>query len=285
MKLACIRIRTVITAVVIGVLLCSLASISWGEVSHNPVVFRQGIDDKEVIRGIIPKVVVVYNEYFGAGVLVSRHGDILTNEHVIGEAPFVRIRFSNGVETGGKVIARDEISDLALVRVNASHTLPFLKIAADDALEQGDTVFHCGHPFGEEFVCMKGIVSKRWTTSRNLGSEFYGEWISDAPVFPGFSGGASVNIQGELVGLPHARAPGRIMPAGVSILIPPGILNKAYRDFTQYGTFRWAHLGIQIQDMPQSVASRHGMAPFQGVLVSKILPDRSEEHTSELQSH
>ena len=266
MRLACTRIHTVIIAVLTGVLLCSF----------SPVIYAEGRLDQEVIRGVIPKVVVVFNKHYGAGVLVSSTGDILTNEHVVGDAPFVRIRFSNGVETGGEVIARDELSDLALVRVRVSDPLPFLKIANDDDLEQGDTVFHCGHPFGEEFVCMKGIVSKRWTTSPNLGSEFYGEWISDAPVFPGFSGGASVNFHGDLVGLPHARAPGRIMPAGISILIPPDILTKAYRDFTQHGKYRWAHLGIQVQDLSQSVASRHGMAPFQGVLVTKVLPEVSE---------
>ena len=277
MRLACIRIHTVITVVVISVLLCSLAGISQGKLAHNPAILPHGTLDQEVIRRVIPKVVVVYNEHYGAGVLVSSTGDILTNEHVVGDNPFVRVRFSNGVETRGEVVAKDERSDLALIRVSVSDPLPFLKIGDDGALEQGDTVFHCGHPFGEEFVCTKGIVSKRWTISPNLGSEFYGEWISDAPVFPGFSGGASVNIHGELVGLPHARAPGRIMPAGISILIPPDILNKAYRDFTQHGEFRWAHLGIQVQDMPQSVANRHGMAPFQGVLVNKILSVVSDD--------
>ena len=235
--------------------------------------------DKALIREATDKVVVVYNEQMGSGVVVSSAGDILTNAHVVGEHPFVRIRFSDRGEMLGMVVARDEVSDIALVRVNASGDLPFMTIADNDALEQGDTVYLCGHPFGEEFVCMKGIVSKRWTTSPNLGSEFYGEWISDAPVFPGFSGGAAFNLQGELVGLPHARAPGRIVPAGISILIPPGLIKKAYRDFAQHGSVHWAHLGIQVQDMPQTVAMRHGVGLFHGVLVRSVLP---EEHADGL---
>lgn len=70
------------------------------------------------------------------------------NEHVVGERPFVRVRFSDGVEKLGAVIARDEIADLALVKVHTTRDLPFMTIAEDDALEQGDTVYLCGHPFG-----------------------------------------------------------------------------------------------------------------------------------------
>ena len=248
-----------------------------GTVLDDPARLVQA-RDKALIREVTDKVVVVYNGQIGSGVIVSPTGDILTNEHVVGERPFVRVRFSDGVEKLGAVIARDEIADLALVKVHTTRDLPFMTIAEDDALEQGDTVYLCGHPFGEEFVCMKGIVSKRWTTSPNLGSQFYGEWISDAPVFPGFSGGAAFNLQGDLVGLPHARAPGRIVPAGISILIPPGLLQKAHRDFIQYGALHWAHLGIQVQDMSQAVATRHGVEPFHGVLVRATLP---EEHVDD----
>ena len=259
---------------VISMLLGFWAAANWESV---PTSFAQDppapVSDKELIRHVIEKVVVVLAQGLGAGVIVSPDGDILTNKHNVGEHPFVRIRFSNGIEALGEVVARDARSDLALVRVQMEESLPFMNIADDAALEQGDTVFLCGHPFGEGSVCMKGIVSKRWTVSTTLGSHYYGEWISDAPVFPGFSGGAAVNMQEELVGLPHARFPGRLMPAGVSILKSPGLLKKAYRDFKQHRQFRWAHLGIQVQDMPRAVAKRHGVEPFQGVLVSAMLPE------------
>src|SRR2546429_640362 len=135
----------------------------------------------------------------GSGVITTKDGYILTNNHVVDGADEVKVAFSDGREFTAKVIGRDPKSDVAVIKVDAKD-LPVVSMADSDKVEVGDVVLAIGNPFGVGQTVTEGIVSA--TDRGNVGIESYENFIqTDAAINPGNSGGALVDIEGRLIGI------------------------------------------------------------------------------------
>src|SRR5262249_3863823 len=134
----------------------------------------------------------------GSGVIVSKDGYILTNNHVVENAETIKIETNDRRDFIGKVVGRDPKTDVAVVKVEAND-LPFLPLADSDKIEVGDVVLAIGNPFGIGQTGTSGIISAKGRG--NLGLDYEDFIQTDAAINPGNSGGALVDTEGRLVGL------------------------------------------------------------------------------------
>src|SRR6185437_3345850 len=135
----------------------------------------------------------------GSGVIVTKDGYIMTNNHVVDGAKEVKVTLQDGREFTAKVVGRDPKSDIAVVKVDAND-LPTVSIADSEKVEVGDVVLAIGNPFGVGQTVTSGIVSAK--NRGNMGIEDYEDFIqTDAAINPGNSGGALVDIDGRLIGV------------------------------------------------------------------------------------
>jgi S1-C subfamily serine protease len=138
----------------------------------------------------------------GSGVIVSADGYILTNQHVVDGAEQIRVEMGDGRTLTAKVIGSDRPSDLALLKVEASNLQP-VALGNSDAVQVGDVVLAVGNPLGVGQTVTLGIISaKGRSTGTSRGSVSYEDFLqTDAPINQGNSGGALVNLKGELIGI------------------------------------------------------------------------------------
>ena len=181
---------------------------------------------------------------FGSGVIISRDGYIVTNNHVIDNADVISVKLNDGREFKGRVIGADPSTDLALVKIEADD-LPTVPVGDSDALKVGEWVLAVGNPFNLNSTVTAGIVSAK---ARSLG--VYNGGIesfiqTDAAINQGNSGGALVNAKGELVGINSVLSSPTGAYAGYGFAIPTSIMTKVIADLKQYGTVQRALLGIR----------------------------------------
>ena len=138
----------------------------------------------------------------GSGVIISPDGYILTNYHVIERASRIRVMLSNEQTYEARVLAGDEVNDLALIKIDADEPLPAVQFAEDDDLMLGETVITLGNPFGLAHTVTVGVLSAKNREARYNGQVLYRDILqTDAAVNPGSSGGPLLNIDGELIGI------------------------------------------------------------------------------------
>ena len=180
---------------------------------------------------------------FGSGVIISSDGYIVTNNHVIDGADEISVRLNDNRDFLGRVIGTDPRTDLALVKIEGND-LPTLPVGDSEALKVGEWVLAVGNPFNLTSTVTAGIVSAK---ARTLG--VYQQGIesfiqTDAAINEGNSGGALVNVQGELVGINAVLSSPTGAYAGYGFAIPTSIMTKVVADLKQYGTVQRAVLGI-----------------------------------------
>ena len=145
----------------------------------------------------------------GSGVIVDRTGYVMTNNHVIEGAGEIKIALLDKREFNARVIGADPKTDIALLKIDATD-LPFLQFGDSSSIEIGEFVLAVGNPFGVGQTVTLGIVSA--TGRGGFGIEAYGDFIqTDAPINPGDSGGAMVNVRGELVGINTAMVGAKVL--------------------------------------------------------------------------
>lgn len=138
----------------------------------------------------------------GSGVIISSDGYILTNFHVIERASRIRVMLSNEETYEARVLAGDEVNDLALIKIDTETPLPAAKFAEDDDLMLGETVITLGNPFGLAHTVTVGVLSAKNREARYNGQVLYRDILqTDAAVNPGSSGGPLLNIDGEVIGI------------------------------------------------------------------------------------
>ena len=214
----------------------------------------------------------------GSGVIISADGYIVTNNHVVAGAERLEVTLNDNRTFNATVVGADETTDLALIKIDASdlHVIP---MGDSDKIKVGEWVLAVGNPFGFTSTVTKGIVSAKarnisaMTQSGNAGIESYIQ--TDAAVNPGNSGGALVNLNGELIGINTAIYSQTGSFAGYSFAIPTSIVKKVVTDLKQYGVVQRAVLGIAFGELTAELAKEKGItAVNSGIYVGKV-QDRS----------
>lgn len=206
----------------------------------------------------------------GSGVIVSADGYIVTNAHVIQDADEVEVALNNSRSYKASVIGIDPSTDLALIKISAKD-LPYITFTAS-AIEVGDWVLAVGNPFNLASTVTAGIVSAKARNINILKDRYAVESFiqTDAAVNPGNSGGALVNLRGELVGINSAIASPTGAYAGYSFAIPSDIVAKVVADLRAYGVVQRAYLGLQLVEMNSEAAEKLGISMNDGLYVDNF---------------
>ena len=221
---------------------------------------------------------------FGSGVIISKDGYIITNNHVVENANEVSVSLNDNREFTAEVVGTDSQSDLALLKIEGEG-FPYLTFGNSDALQVGEWVLAVGNPFNLTSTVTAGIVS-----AKNRGNVMGGGLQSfiqvDAAVNPGNSGGALVNTRGELVGINTAIYSQTGNFAGYAFAIPISIAGKVAADIKEYGAVQRAYLGVQVpnvenirRDNPERARE---LSLIRGVVVEEF-SDRSAAKAAGLQ--
>ena len=218
--------------------------------------------------------------YSGSGVIISDDGYIVTNNHVIEEAGNIEVVMNNNQRYYAKLIGADPATDLALLKIRAKN-LPFVRYGNSDKINPGEWVLAIGNPFDLNSTVTAGIVS---ATARKIfkqgdpnSLEIQSFIQTDAAVNPGNSGGALVNLQGELIGINSAIATSSGSYQGYSFAIPVSLVKKVMDDLLEFGKVQRGLLGIQIMDVNASISEELKLPVNQGVLVSRVNKESAAE--------
>lgn len=209
----------------------------------------------------------------GSGVIISDDGYIVTNHHVVEEATNVEVIMNNNQRFYAKIIGTDPSTDLALLKIKAK-SLPFVPYGNSDAVKIGEWVLAVGNPFNLNSTVTAGIVSARARNIRilreknNLQVESFIQ--TDAAVNPGNSGGALVNLKGELIGVNSAIATATGTYSGYSFAIPVSLVKKVMDDLLEYGQVQRGLLGVQIESVNASIAEQLNLTVNDGVLITRV---------------
>ncbi|MFM8744971.1 MAG: S1C family serine protease, partial [Cytophagales bacterium] len=193
----------------------------------------------------------------GSGVILTDDGYIVTNHHVIEEASSIEVVMNNNQRFYAKVVGKDPSTDLALLKIKARN-LPFVHYGNSDNTVLGEWVLAIGNPFDLTSTVTAGIVSAR---ARNIGIlrdknnlQIESFIQTDAAVNPGNSGGALVNLKGELIGINSAIATATGSYSGYSFAIPVSLVKKIADDLLEFGQVQRGLLGVQIADVTAELA-------------------------------
>lgn len=215
----------------------------------------------------------------GSGVIVDPNGYIVTNFHVIEDADEVEVILNDKRSFIADILGYDESTDLAVLRVNVEEALPYVSYGNSDNVKIGEWVMAVGNPFNLASTVTVGIVSAK---ARNIdileGSTSIESFIqTDAAVNSGNSGGALIDLNGNLIGINTAIATPTGYFAGYSFAVPVNIVKKVTTDIIEYGEVQRGFLGVSIVDVDSQVAKRLGLNTIEGVYVSSVSNNSAAE--------
>ncbi len=209
----------------------------------------------------------------GSGVLITDDGYIITNNHVIEDAHSIEIVMNNNQRFFAKLVGRDPTTDLALLKIKGRN-LPFVKYGDSDQVFAGEWVLAIGNPFDLNSTVTAGIISAR---ARNIGIlqaknglQVESFLQTDAAVNPGNSGGALINLKGELIGINSAIATATGSYSGYSFAIPTNLAKKIIDDLLEFGQVQRGLLGVRIGDVTAELAEQLKLDVVQGVYISSV---------------
>lgn len=208
----------------------------------------------------------------GSGVIISSDGYIITNNHVIKDAKKLEVTLNNKITYDAEIIGADESTDIALLKIDAKD-MPYLTIGDSDNLKVGEWVLAVGNPFNLTSTVTAGIVSaKARDINISNGNYRIESFIqTDAAVNPGNSGGALVNVRGELIGINTAISSQTGSYIGYSFAVPSNIAKKVIEDLLEFGNVQRAYLGIHYQELDGDLAADFGVSSSEGVIITKIV--------------
>ncbi|WP_062299992.1 trypsin-like peptidase domain-containing protein [Roseivirga seohaensis] len=269
---------------------------SFGTISDEPHDYSvpAGVNFIEASRKIVPAVVhitnreeikgtssrwrrllrngVKFRESTGSGVLISEDGYITTNYHVVEGADELEVRLDDNRRLKAEIIGADPDTDLALIKINAKG-MPYIDFGNSDQVEVGEWVLAVGNPFDLNNTVTAGIVSAKarninlitGNTDNRYGIESFLQ--TDAVVNRGNSGGALVNLQGELIGINTAIATNTGTFSGYSFAVPSILVKKVMDDLLEFGEVKRGLLGVTIRD-----ADGVGTVELSGVRIMGVSP-------------
>ena len=208
----------------------------------------------------------------GSGVIVDAgRGLVLTNNHVIANAVQITVTLRDGRHFDAEIVGSDPETDVAVIKIPVENLID-IAAADSDELRVGDFVVAIGNPFGLGQTVTSGIVSA--LSRSGLGIEGYEDFIqTDASINQGNSGGALVNLRGELVGINTAifsRGGGNI---GIGFAIPINLALQITEQLLDTGTVERGFIGVQVQDLNPDLAEAFGIKNQKGAVVNSVMPD------------
>ena len=212
----------------------------------------------------------------GSGVIVdAENGYLLTNHHVIDKAEQITVALTDRREFEAEVVGADPETDIALLKIDAD-SLTALPFADSDELQVGDYVVAIGNPFGLGQTITAGIVSAVGRSGLSL--ESYEDFIqTDAAINVGNSGGALINLKGELVGINTAIFSGRGGNIGIGFAIPINMARQIMDQLLTHGEIQRGRIGVQIQDLIPDLAEALGTSHERGAVVAQVIPGTPAE--------
>lgn len=211
---------------------------------------------------------------FGSGVIVTADGYIVTNNHVIEDADEVDVTLNDKRTFAADVVGRDPSTDIAVLKIKAAG-LPYIRFGNSDAIRLGEWVLAVGNPFNLTSTVTAGIVSAKGRSLNLLDNQYRIESFiqTDAALNQGNSGGALVNVQGELIGITTAIISPSGAYAGNSFAVPTSIVKKIYEDLREYGEVQRGLMGINITDVTADIAEQEKLKEIRGVYLAGVVED------------
>ena len=211
----------------------------------------------------------------GSGVIIdAAKGYVVTNNHVVDNASSIKVQLSDGRKFDAKVVGKDPRSDIALIQIQDPKNLTAIKIADSDALRVGDYTVAIGNPFGLGETVTSGIVSALGRSGLN--AENYENFIqTDAAINRGNSGGALVNLNGELIGINTAILAPDGGNIGIGFAIPSNMVKNLTSQMVQYGQVKRGELGILGTELNSELAKAMKVDAQRGAFVSQVMPNSS----------
>jgi serine protease Do len=207
----------------------------------------------------------------GSGFIIDPAGYIVTNNHVIENADEIMVVMHDDTELKAKLIGRDAKTDLALLKVDAGHPLPFVKWGDSNAMRIGDWVLAIGNPFGLGGSVTAGIVSAR---QRDINAGPYDDFIqTDASINRGNSGGPMFNMDGDVVGINSAIFSPSGGSVGIGFAIPANLAKPVIDQIREFGHPRRGWLGVRIQSISPDLAEGLKLPSDKGALVAGLTKD------------
>jgi len=202
----------------------------------------------------------------GSGVIIDPDGHIVTNNHVIGDATEIEVRFSDKSKLVAQVVGKDQDTDLAVLKVTADHPLPSAKFGDSSGVRVGQWVLAVGNPFGLDRTVTLGVVSGVGRENINL-SRYENFIQTDASINPGNSGGPLFNLRGEIIGINTAIIN---FAQGIGFAIPSNMAKQVIQQLLTQGRVTRGWLGVGIQPLTAELARKFGINEGDGVLVNEV---------------
>ncbi len=213
----------------------------------------------------------------GSGVIIdAKKGYVVTNYHVINNAEKIRVKLHDGREYDAELVGGDEMSDVALLKLEEAKNLTEIKMADSDQLRVGDFAVAIGNPFGLGQTVTSGIVSALGRSGLNI--ENFENFIqTDAAINSGNSGGALVNLNGELIGINTAILGPNGGNVGIGFSIPSNMMKNLTSQILEFGEVKRGMLGVQGGEVTSELAEALGYESTKGAFVSQVVPDSAAD--------
>ncbi len=204
----------------------------------------------------------------GSGFVIDPSGYIVTDDHVLENADAVTVTFHDATQLRAKIIGRDPLTDLALLKIDAPRALPYVRWGNSDAVRVGDWVLAIGNPFGLDDTVSSGIISAR---GRDIHSGPYDDFLQiDASINRGNSGGPTFDLDGRVIGINSAIYSPNGGSVGIGFAIPANLARPVVDQLREHGKVERGWLGVQIQPVTVEIAEEFGLPKPAGALVAGV---------------
>jgi serine protease Do len=213
-----------------------------------------------------PRDEALVQNSLGSGVIVTKEGHIITNNHVVDQVDEIEVQLSDGRTTKARLVGADEQLDLAVLKVDVPGVQP-LKLADSDTVQPGDSVLAIGNPFGLQETVTDGIIS--WKGQPNS-TDFRGDLLqTNAAINPGNSGGPLINVRGEVVGINEQIVSSSGGSQGIGFAIPSNTVRTALESVLKHGRIIRGYLGIISRALQ---TGQQDATDNEGVVVEEVMP-------------
>jgi serine protease Do len=210
----------------------------------------------------------------GSGFVVSKEGQILTNNHVVDGADKITVTMSDGTTYTAEALGKDPTFDLAVIKIKPDSNLTALELGDSETIEVGEWVVAIGNPYGLEHTVTVGVISAKNRSIHTRDVNFDGFLQTDAAINPGNSGGPLIDMDGKVIGINTAIIP---YAQGLGFAIPVNMAKQIMNDLVTFGKVKRGWLGISVQNLTKEFAEAYNIKEETGVIVGDVFQDSAAE--------